>query len=263
MGNRGARPVILAFGGLDPTGGAGVLMDARAACAAGAHACAVPSCLTVQTTATFSRFAPVPRDVLDESLAAAESAFRLGAVKVGMVGTRAAAEAIATFAAARRGLPFVVDPVLRSSSGALLLAKSALPAYRRLLLRADVVTPNLHEAEKLLDRRITTFAGAVEGAREIAELTGASVVLKGGHFPWKGGRGVDIVVSRGEVTLLAPAKAGSADPHGTGCALASAIAARIAAGDDIVPAAMEAKALIDRLAAGGFPSAEGRLTLFP
>jgi len=260
---RSARPVILAFGGFDPTGGAGVLMDARAACVAGAHTCAVPSCLTVQTTATFSRFAPVPRDVLDESLAAAEAAFRLGAVKVGMVGTRTAAEAIATFAAARRDLPFVVDPVLRSSSGAPLLSKSALPAYRRLLFRADVVTPNLHEAEKLLDRRITTFAGAVEGARELAELTGASVVLKGGHFPWKGRRGVDIVASRGEVTLLAPAKALSADPHGTGCALASAIAARIAAGDGIVPAAMAAKALLDRLASGGFPSAEGRLTLYP
>ena len=258
-----ARPVILAFGGLDPTGGAGVLMDARAACAAGAHACAVPSCLTVQTTASFSRFARVSRDLLDESLAAADSAFRLGAVKVGMVGTRAAAEAIVTFAAARRDLPFVVDPVLRSSSGAPLLAKSALPAYRRLLLRADVVTPNLPEAEKLLDRRITTFEGAVEGARELAELTGASLILKGGHFPWKGRRGIDIVVSRGQVTLLPPAKTRGVDPHGTGCALASAIAARIAAGDGVVPAAMAAKALLDRLAAGGFPSAEGRLTLFP
>ena len=263
MSARSARPVILAFGGFDPTGGAGVLMDARAACVAGAHTCAVPSCLTVQTTASFSRFAPVPRDVLDESLAAADSAFRLGAVKVGMVGTRAAAEAIVTFAAARRDLPVVVDPVLRSTSGAPLLAKSALPAYRRLLLRADVVTPNLPEAEKLLDRRLATFDGAVEGARELAELTGASVVLKGGHFPWKGRRGVDIVVSRGQVTLLPPARARGADPHGTGCALASAIAARIAAGDGIVPAAMEAKALLDRLAAGGFPSAEGRITLFP
>ena len=263
MGNRNARPVILAFGGLDPTGGAGILMDARAACAAGAHACAVISCLTVQTTASFSRFAAVPRDVLDESLASADSAFRLGAVKVGMVGTRAAAEAIVTFLAARRELPVVVDPVLRSSSGALLLAKSALPAYRRLLRRADVVTPNLLEAEKLLDRRFATFGDAVEGAGELAEVTGASVVLKCGHFPWKGRRGVDIVVCRGQVTLLPPAVARTGDPHGTGCALAAALAARLAAGDGVVPAAMAAKALLDRLAAGGFLSAEGRVTLFP
>src|SRR5512139_2454106 len=184
MGNRSARPVILAFGGLDPTGGAGILMDARAACAAGAHACAVTSCLTVQTTASFSRFASVPRDVLDESLAAAAKSFTLRAVKVGMVGTRAAAEAILSFAAAHRDLPLVVDPVLRSSSGALLLSPSALPAYRQLLRRAAVLTPNLPEAEKLLDRRIVSFAEAADAAGELSGLTGASVVLKGGHFPW-------------------------------------------------------------------------------
>jgi hydroxymethylpyrimidine/phosphomethylpyrimidine kinase len=257
------RPVILACGGLDPTGGAGILMDARAACAAGAHACAVATCLTAQTTASFSRFSAVPRDILDESLAAAEKSFRLGAVKVGMVGTRSAAEALVTFAAARRELPVVVDPVLRSSSGAPLLSKSALPAYRRLLLRADVVTPNLPEAEKLLDRRIATFGEAVEGARELAERTGASVVLKGGHFPWKSRRGVDIVVSGRAVTLLPPVRLLRADPHGTGCAFAAAMAARLAAGDGVVPAAMAAKALLDRLAAGGFPSAEGRITLYP
>jgi hydroxymethylpyrimidine/phosphomethylpyrimidine kinase len=258
-----ARPVILACGGLDPTGGAGILMDARAACAAGAHACAVATCLTAQTTASFTRFAAVPRDILDESLDAAEKSFRLGAVKVGMVGTRSAAEALVTFAAARRELPVLVDPVLRSSSGAPLLSKSALPAYRRLLLRADVVTPNLPEAEKLLDRRIATFGEAVESARELAERTGASVVLKGGHFPWKARRGVDIVVSGSAVTLLPPVRLLRADPHGTGCAFAAAMAARLAAGDGVVPAAMAAKALLERLAAGGFPSAEGRVTLYP
>ncbi|HLO10461.1 MAG TPA: bifunctional hydroxymethylpyrimidine kinase/phosphomethylpyrimidine kinase, partial [Desulfobacteria bacterium] len=77
MGKRSRMPVILAFGGFDPTGGAGVLMDSRAAAAAGVHAGAVVSCLTVQTTASFSRFVPVPRDVLDESLAAAAKSFPL------------------------------------------------------------------------------------------------------------------------------------------------------------------------------------------
>ena len=170
MGRRNGTPVILAFGGFDPTGGAGVLMDSRAAAAAGAHASAVVSCLTVQTTASFSRFASVPRDVLDESLAAAAKSFPLRAVKVGMVGTRAAAEAILTFVAAHRDLPLVLDPVLRSSSGAPLLSSSALPAYRRLLRRAAVLTPNLPEAEKLLDRRIDSFADAADAAEELAEL---------------------------------------------------------------------------------------------
>ena len=263
MGIRTEIPVILAFGGLDPTGGAGILMDARAACAAGAHACAVPSCLTVQTTVTFGRFAAISRAVLEESLDCAAKSFRIGAVKVGMVGTRAAAEALLAFVSEHKGLALVVDPVLRSSSGALLLAKAALPAYRLLLRRATVLTPNLMETEKLLGRRIGTFAEAVDAASELSGSTGAAVVLKGGHFPWKGRRGVDIVLSDGEVTLLPPAGRHRWDPHGTGCALASAMAARIAAGDAVVPAAAAAKEVLRKLVAGCFPSAEGRPTLFP
>jgi len=263
MGNQASVPVILACGGLDPTGGAGILMDARAACAAGAHACAVASCFTVQTTTTFSRFAPISRELLDDSLAVAGKAFRLGALKVGMVGTRAAAEAIFSFAAARRGLPVIVDPVLRSSSGFPLLSKSALPAYRSLLRAATVLTPNLMEAEKLIDRKIASFAEAIDAARELADETGAAVVLKGGHFPWKGRLGIDIVASDGNITLVPPAGARRGDPHGTGCALASVIAARIAAGDAVVPAVAAAKSVLSKLVSGGFPSAEGRPTLFP
>lgn len=263
LGKGNRMPVILAFGGFDPTGGAGVLMDSRAAAEAEVHACAVVSCLTIQTTATFSRFASVPRDVLDESLAAAAESFPLRAVKVGMVGTRAAAEAILTFVAAHRDLPLVLDPVLRSSSGAPLLSSSALPAYRRLLRRAAVLTPNLPEAEKLLDRRILSFADAAAAAEELSGLTGASIVLKGGHFPWRGRRGTDIVFSDGQTTLLPPIGARRDDPHGTGCALAAAIAARIATGDAVVPAVLGAKSILSKLVAGRFPSAEGRPILFP
>jgi hydroxymethylpyrimidine/phosphomethylpyrimidine kinase len=217
----------------------------------------------VQTTASFSRFASVPRDVLDESLAAAAKSFPLRAVKVGMVGTRAAAEAILSFAAAHRDLPLVLDPVLRSSSGAPLLSTSALPAYRLLLRRAAVLTPNLPEAVKLLDRRIDSFSDAADAAGELSGLTGASVVLKGGHFPWRGRRGTDIVFSDGRTTLLPPIGVRRGDPHGTGCALAAMIAARIAAGDAVVPAVLAAKSLLSKLIGGGFPSAEGRPTLFP
>ncbi|MGE5664865.1 MAG: hydroxymethylpyrimidine/phosphomethylpyrimidine kinase [Deltaproteobacteria bacterium] len=263
MGRGKAPPVILAFGGFDPTGGAGVLMDARAVHAAGGYAAAVPSCLAVQTTASFDRIVPVAREALDRSLACAAEAFRVRAVKVGMVGTRAAAEAILGFVAANPALPVVVDPVLRSSAGVPLMARAALPAYRRLLRHAAVVTPNLPEASKILDRTLETFRDAVAGARDIAAATGAAVVLKGGHFPWPGKRGTDIVFEAGRVTLLpgAPFPRGR-DPHGTGCALAAAIAARIALGDPLLEAVRRAKDLVARMAASGFPSAEGRWTLY-
>ncbi len=266
MGDRKSPPVILAFGGYDPTGGAGVLMDAKAVRAAGGYAAAVPSCLALQSTAAFSRVVPLPRDVIEESLSCATKSFRLRALKIGMVGTRAAAEAILAFAGENPRLPVILDPVLRSSSGGALLSRDALPAFRKLLCRARLLTPNLPEIEKILDRRgIASFGEAIVAARDLSFATGAAVVLKGGHFPWKGKRGVDIVFENRRVTLLGPGVARGprrAGAHGTGCALASAIAARLAAGDPVVEAARAAKVLLERMAATGFPSVEGRWTLF-
>ncbi len=263
MGRGKAPPVILAFGGLDPTGGAGILMDARAAQAAGAYAAAVPSCLAVQTTVSVRRIVPVAREALDRSLECASESFRLRAVKIGMVGTRAAAEAILAFIAANPRLPVVVDPVLRSSAGVPLMADAALPAYRRLLCHAAVVTPNLPEAAKILGRAVDSFRDAVAAARDIAGATGAAVVLKGGHFPWPERRGTDILFEGGRVTLLAgkPFPRGR-DPHGTGCALAAAVAARIACGDGFAEAVRRAKALVSSMAVSGFSSLEGRWTLY-
>jgi len=255
--------VILAFGGYDPTGGAGVLMDARAVHAAGGYALAVPSALAVQSTASVSRVVPLPRKAIDLSLECAVKSFRIAAVKIGMVGTRQAADAILSFLERNPRLPVVLDPVLRASSGKPLLDRGALPAYRKLLLRASVITPNLPEAEKILGRKITSFGEAIIASRDLSFATGAAIVLKGGHFPWKGKRGVDIVFEDRLVTLLAPGgKAMRADAHGTGCALASAITARIALGYPLADAARTAKEMLERWMAEGFPSREGRWTLF-
>lgn len=260
---RGKDPaVILAFGGFDPSGGAGVVMDAKAAGAAGGYAVAVPSCLAIQTTVTFDRIVPLPRIALERSLSCAAGSFRLRAVKVGMVGTRTAAEALLRFLAKHRGLPVVLDPVLRSSSGTPLLARSALPAYRKILGLATVLTPNLPEIEKILDRTVGGFRDAIAAARDLSFVSGASVLLTGGHFPWPGKRGVDILFDGGSVTLLPPGRTFlRRNPHGTGCALASGIAARIAAGDPLPEAVKTAKSLLERHVAEGFPSAEGRWTL--
>ncbi|MBI5576113.1 MAG: hydroxymethylpyrimidine/phosphomethylpyrimidine kinase [Deltaproteobacteria bacterium] len=263
MGRRNVPPVILAFGGYDPTGGAGILMDAKAIHAAGGYAAAVPSCLAVQTTAAFHRIVPIPRDAVDSSLACAAKSFPIRAVKIGMVGTRQSAESILSFLDRNPRLPVVLDPVLRASSGTPLLFGNALPAYRKLLFRANVITPNLPEAEKILDRKLRTFGEAIIAARDIYGATGGNVILKGGHFPWKGKRGIDIVFEDGLVTLLPPdGKPARRDAHGTGCALASAMAARLALGEPVVDSARSAKKMLEWWHAGGFPSSEGRWTLF-
>lgn len=263
MGRRKIPPVILAFGGYDPTGGAGVLMDARAIHAAGGYAAAVPSALAVQSTASVSRVVPLPRNAIELSIACAVKSFRIAAVKIGMVGTRPAAEAILSFLERNPRLPVVLDPVLRASSGKSLLDRGALPAYRKLLLRASVITPNLPEAEKILGRKIPSFGEAILAARDLSLATGAAVVLKGGHFPWKGKRGVDIVFEDRLVTLLAPGgKTTHVDAHGTGCALAAALTARMALGEPLPEAVRTAKEMLERWIAEGFPSLEGRWMLF-
>ncbi len=255
--------MILAFGGFDPTGGAGVLMDAKAVHAAGGYAVAVPSCLAIQSTATFDRIVPLPRTALERSLSRVAESFRLHAVKIGMVGTRAAAEGLLRFLNRHRGLPVVLDPVLRSSSGMPLLAGNALPAYRNLLARATVLTPNLPEIEKILARTVGGFQEAVAAVQDLALASGASVVLKGGHFPWPGKRGVDILFEGGTVTLFSPERTfPRRNPHGTGCALAAGIAARLAAGDPLPEAVRTAKSILARHVEEGFPSAEGRWTLY-
>ncbi len=262
MGARKKKPVILAFGGYDPTGGAGVLMDARAIDASGGYAVAVPSCLALQSTASFDRVVPLSRDTIDRALACAVRAHRIAAVKVGMIGTRAAAEALLGFLDSRPSLAVILDPVIRATSGGSLLANNALRAYRLLIERADVLTPNLPEIEKMLNRPVARFEEAVMAARDLAAVTGAAVVLKGGHFTWKGRKGTDIVFEDGTVTLLAPSrKIPARDAHGSGCAFASALAARLASGDRLVGAAAAAKDLVAGWIAGGFRSAEGRWTL--
>lgn len=262
--DQGSRPAVtLAVGGFDPTGGAGVLMDVKAVHAAGGYAAAVPSCLAIQTTASFDRVVPLSRTAVERALACAAESFRLGAVKIGMVGTRAAAESLLRFLGDRRGIPVVLDPVLRSSSGAALLAANALPAYRKLLLHATVLTPNLPEIEKILARKVTAFRDAIVAAGELSAVTGASVVLKGGHFPWPAKRGIDILCRNGAVTLLPPEQTlPRRNAHGTGCALAAALAARLAAGDALPDAVHAAKTLLERALAAGFPSREGRWTLY-
>lgn len=264
MGRRRHPPVVLAFGGFDPTGGAGLLADAHAVAAAGGYAVGVPSCLALQSTASFRRVVPLSRDVLEDALEDAAKAFRIRAVKVGMVGTRAAAESLLSFLDRNPGTPVVLDPVMRSTSGGDLLARGALPAYRKLIGRATVITPNLPEIGAILGRKTPGWIDAVVAARDLSAGTGAAVVLKGGHFPWKGRRGHDLVFEDGNVTLLPPGRPlPKRDAHGTGCTFASALAARLAAGDPLVGAAREAKALVEARIASGFPSAEGRWTLSP
>jgi hydroxymethylpyrimidine/phosphomethylpyrimidine kinase len=204
--------------GLDPSGGAGLLADAEAVRAAGAKPLCVATALTVQTTRRAHRFETVDVKLLEDSVRALLEEEDVGAIKIGMIGSEEIGEALQ--ALLPRDLPRVVDPVLRASSGASLLRGS--PQVYLRLARSGVLTPNLPEAA------------------ELGELPGL-VLLKGGH------RDGDLITD----TLRTPAGSEdfsapriSAAKRGTGCRLASFMAARLALGSDLRSAVLDARTFV-------------------
>jgi hydroxymethylpyrimidine/phosphomethylpyrimidine kinase len=237
-------PRVLVVAGLDPTGGAGLLADLEALAAAGARGWAVAAALTAQGRGGARGFEPVSEAMLLAQIDALVDGERPRAVKTGMLGTAALARALAARLAARplAGVPLVVDPVLAATSGAPLLDAGGLApgeALAPLLARARLVTPNLPELAALTGEDVSTDDAAVRAARR---LPARAVLVKGGH---REGAPVDLLVEGGRVVRL-PGRRRPGTARGTGCRLASAIAAHLAAGAPLEEAVRRAKALVAR-----------------
>ncbi|HUL58416.1 MAG TPA: bifunctional hydroxymethylpyrimidine kinase/phosphomethylpyrimidine kinase [Anaeromyxobacteraceae bacterium] len=244
---RGPRPAarVLVVAGLDPSGGAGLVADLDAVRAAGADAWLVAAALTAQGPGGARGFeAATEGFVLDQIDALVEGRERAGAVKTGMMGSALNAAAVAARLAepplART--PLVVDPVLAASSGASLFDPEGAAvgdAFAPLLSRCRVATPNLPELAALTGLDVSTDEGAVRAARA---LPARAVLVKGGH---RRGAPEDLLVEGRRVTRLAGRRRpGSA--RGTGCRLASALAAFLARGMALEEAARRAKRLVER-----------------
>jgi hydroxymethylpyrimidine/phosphomethylpyrimidine kinase len=222
-------PCALAVGGLDPSGGAGILADDRGFRAASVWGCAVISTITVQSTAGLVRAQAVPAPLV---LAQAREVLRrqsIRAVKTGALGSAANVRALVVLSRENARLPLVVDPVMiatRSTGGARLLDHQALEAMRHLVRRATLVTPNVAEAEALLRGTIRDIADAREAAeRLVADGAGAALV-KGGHL--EGDDAADVLCTQNGVLILRARRQTSSPFHGGGCTLAALITGRLA-----------------------------------
>jgi hydroxymethylpyrimidine/phosphomethylpyrimidine kinase len=232
-------PCVLAIGGLDPGGGAGVLADARAILRAGAFPSAALAVLTVQSTSGMrSATAVSKRELIAECTEVVKNQ-RVRAIKVGALGGGENANAIGDFLAIHRELPAVVDTVMVPTRGrARLLDEGAVSILRdRVIPRAALVTVNAPEAEVLTGRRVTRLDEAHDAVLALLELGVRAVLLKGGHLG--GLQAVDILgiaKARGatapRVIMLAAARLRLAPFHGGGCILASLIAGRLAMNED-------------------------------
>ena len=248
----GARQVsALTIAGSDSGGGAGIQADLKTFAAHGVHGLSAIAALTAQHTRGVTAVHVPDTAFLQAQVEACFDDFDIRVVKLGMLATTGVIEAVAGMLAAHGDVPVVLDPVMVATSGAKLLADDALDALRtQLLPLAAIVTPNLPEAELLLGESIGDVAEMHRACAALRERGAQAVLLKGGHL-----LGGDVVVdvfadARGVAEIRHPRLA--IEAHGTGCTLASAIAARLALGDALEAACIAASDYVHRALASGY-----------
>jgi len=208
--------------------------------------CAVTA-VTAQSNSQVFDVHQVPPEMIRAQIAAAFATRKVRAVKIGMLGTRAAIEALIESLPPRGSIPIVLDPVLAASSGAMLLDAGGFEAMREdLIPRATLVTPNVPEAAALLGEDLATSeTELIAQAQRLLALGPEAVLLKGGHAT--GDEAVDWLVSRSHPVKRLAAQRFQVTRRGTGCALASAIAAGLAAGVPLSEACGRAKEYVATL----------------
>ena len=231
----------LTIAGSDSGGGAGIQADLKTFSALGVYGASVISALTAQNTREVRAIHDVPPGFIASQIDAVFDDIRIDAVKIGMLSQPEAIEAVAAGLERHGAKRIVLDPVMVAKSGDRLLAEEAVASLRqRLVPLATVITPNLPEAAVLLGEEPAADEDAMVAACErLLALGPAWVLLKGGHLD--GPESVDLLAGEGERLRLAAPRVTTANTHGTGCTLSSAIAAGLARGLGMREAAQRAK----------------------
>jgi hydroxymethylpyrimidine/phosphomethylpyrimidine kinase len=249
---------VMSIAGFDPSGGAGALADIKTFAAMGCFGTAAVTSLTFQNTVGVYGASHQTPEVLRAQIEPIINDFEIAAVKVGMTPTRELIEVIADIIERNRLPNIVVDTVIRSTSGYDLIDDEAVESLiDRLAPLADVITPNMAEAERLTGFEVKDLEGMKKAARRIYEMSAASkwrgprgnarraALVKGGHL--EDDQATDILFDGREFHIFQAPKILTRDTHGTGCALSSAIAALLARGCDIPEAIARAKQYLSEM----------------
>jgi hydroxymethylpyrimidine/phosphomethylpyrimidine kinase len=229
-------PRLLSIAGSDSGGGAGIQADLKAFARAGAHGMTAITAVTAQNTAAVTGVYPLPAAAIVEQVRAVADDIGVDAVKIGMVGSLEAVEAVDSALDLVQGAPVVLDPVMVAESGARLLDEDAEDALRRRLVpRATVVTPNVAEAAVLAQAR--SASDPEELARAVHVLGAAAVVVTSGHRE----EATDVFYDGERLVPIAGERHGEGAAHGSGCTHSSTLAAGLALGLDPLEAARRAK----------------------
>ena len=224
----------------------------------GCYGVAAITALTVQNTQGVEAVHNTPSAELREQLDVLAKDSEIAAVKIGMLGNRGNAVAVAEFLDTHKFGLVVHDPVMKSSSGTELLDAGGVKyIVAELLKRSNVITPNVPEAEVLTGLEIQDVAGMEAAARKLVEMGARAVIVKGGHME----RAVDVVFDGSEMVQLGGEKVKNENTHGTGCTFASALLAQLAAGRGLIEAATLAKAYVTKAIEKGYAVGKGRIPL--
>ncbi|HEY6302923.1 MAG TPA: bifunctional hydroxymethylpyrimidine kinase/phosphomethylpyrimidine kinase [Terriglobales bacterium] len=251
-------PVVLTIAGFDPSSGAGVTADIKTIAA---HECFGVSCitaLTVQSTQGVRRVVGVDPRLIAETLQELVSDLIVEGVHIGMLGNPEVVAVVADFLGQTRLPHVVLDPILKSSSGAQLLdAAGTRLLIERLVPLAELITPNLDEASVLTGMAVTNLGQMHEAAGRLHSQGAANVVVTGGHLE----KAIDLLSFRGargiEQQVFKADRQRSSSTHGTGCAFATALACHLAHGRGVPEAVLLAKAYVSAAIANAQPLGKG------
>ncbi len=233
---------VLTIAGSDSSGGAGIQADLKTMMAHGVYGMSAITALTAQNTMGVTAIMQTDPDFIKAQIDAIFNDIRPNAVKIGMVANEALIIAIADALRRHKADNIVVDPVMVATSGSSLMASGAANALREHLFEiAQVITPNLPEAQMLLGRTIDSTKDMEEAAQALAVECGGWVLLKGGHLS---GSADDLLLSKSESHWYRAERVDNPNTHGTGCTLSSAIASNLALGMDVKRAVLNAKAYV-------------------
>jgi len=261
-----SRPILLSIAGYDPSSGAGITADVKTAAALGCYAVTCITALTVQSTQGVFEVEPVRPRVVQETLYRLAEDVELAGVRIGMLGSAEVAKVVTKFFRRYLHPNLVVDPVLRSSSGAALVDEQGIEFMRRWLLPvADVVTPNLQEALVLAGEPLGELPGSWEEAlpvlRQLAgklhELGCRAVVITGGHL--REANDYLSIREGGGTTeqVFSGAHLDSRSTHGTGCAFATALACGLARNVPLPAAVGQAKEYVRQAISAAYRVGKG------
>ena len=251
-------PVVLTIAGFDPGSGAGVTADIKTIAAHGCYGVACITALTVQSTAGVRRVETVDSGLVAETLAELAADVEIAAVHIGMLGSVKIVRTVADFLAEYKLPNIVLDPILKSSSGADLLdAAGARWLTEKLLPLSTVVTPNIDEASALTGLPVTDPEEMRTAARKLHEMGALAVVVTGGHLE----KAIDLLSFTGnrgiEQELFKSARLRSNSTHGTGCAFATSVACHLAMGRGLPEAVLLAKAYVAAAISNAHPLGHG------